>query len=138
MARCVAQALSKADARQTARAVERHVRLRTTVAWCEACDGYHVDYASRSGGNGSTIDQFHMEVLQKMAMGLNDMEIAHDLSTANRHVTDKMVWHAQNRLRRRLNAMSRANLVAIAIALRVINPLPYVAGIKPKETTTRG
>jgi DNA-binding CsgD family transcriptional regulator len=124
MSDCVVPGYDAATGEANRKVVERILRLRCKVIFCDDCDAYHVVYSDRY----TMIDEMHRTVLEKIAMGLRDKEIAADLN-----VTTKQIEHAVNRLCRRFNAFSRANLVAIAIGLAIINPTAFIAKTTERE-----
>lgn len=122
--RCVVPRYAEDVAKEKKLLAQRYVRLRCRVAYCEDCDGYHVVYHD----DYALLDERHRTILEKVASGLRDVEIAKDLG-----ITPKQVEHAVTRLCRRLNAMTRANLVAIAVALAIINPTPFIPDVKKEQ-----
>lgn len=129
MPRHVVPAYTKQQADFSKRAVQRFMRLRCKVEHCLACDAYHVLFAD----DYALMDELHLSVLTKLAMGLRDKEIADDLQLSRKRVT-----HAVDRLMSRLNAISRPNLVAISVALGIINPTSYIAETKEGHAASDG
>ena len=122
--KCVVPTYDRDNASANKRHVERFLRLRCKLTFCSGCDGYHVLYDD-GGGMYEKMDARHRRILEMVAMGLRDPEIAADLG-----ISVKQVEHAVTRLSRRLNAISRPNLVAIAVALGIINPNAFIAATK--------
>ncbi len=118
--KCVVPAYDERTANLRKRQVTTFMRLRCRTRYCTDCEAFHVVYHDEY----APMDERHKAVLEKIAMGLRDHEIASDLQ-----ITTKQVEHAINRIMSRLNAMSRPNLVAIAIALGIINPSAFIAAV---------
>jgi len=122
--KCVVTAYAKDEAEAGKRRVMKYLRLRCKITFCTDCDAYHVLFSD----DYALLDDLHRTVLERIAAGFRDVEIAAELS-----VTPKQVEHAVNRLSRRLNAMNRANLCVIAVALGIINPSAFIADVKAEE-----
>src|SRR5579875_682640 len=114
------------EAHQQKRKLELWLRLRCRVVYCERHDEYHVTYGATNSYD--LIDAKHQQVLRLLAMGLRDYEIAEEMQ-----ITAKQVEHAIARLCRRFNALSRTNLVAIAVFLGIIDVAPFIEKITVME-----
>lgn len=129
MPRHVVPSYTKKQAEASRRAVQTVLRLRSRVSFCDDCDAFHVLFSD----DYALLDELHSAVLTKIAMGLRDPEISADLG-----ISLKQVEHAVGRLMSRLNAISRTNLVAIAIALGIINPNAFIALTKEGHVAADG
>lgn len=116
--RCFLPGYTQESAAAEKQNIERGLRLRCKIAYCEIHGEYHVVYGDRR----SLLDERHRKILEMVSMGLRDPEIANDLG-----LTIKQIEHAVTRLSRRLNAISRPNLVAIAISLGIVDPSGFLA-----------
>lgn len=89
-----------------------------SVDYCERCDRYHI---IASSAKASTFRPQTMQVLQYVSQGYRDREISDILS-----LPQETVRFYMREMMQRFNALSRAHLVAISIALGLINPNDFV------------
>jgi DNA-binding NarL/FixJ family response regulator len=87
------------------------------IGYCESCDKYHItaNTLKYPFTKGSVM------ILQCIAQGYRDRETAEIVTKTE----DTISWEVIMMMRR-FNALSRANLVAIVIALGIINPNDFV------------
>jgi DNA-binding NarL/FixJ family response regulator len=116
---------SSAGAREAQRSMRRGAqgRLNVSVYQCETCDNYHLR------GNSSRIKMPKRAwiVLQEMALGYFASEIAAYTKMRPRTVR----WYIEE-LKEAFGANSAAHLVAIAIALGIIDPKSFVPPLKER------
>ncbi|GAC1496158.1 MAG: hypothetical protein NVS1B2_16020 [Vulcanimicrobiaceae bacterium] len=107
----------QSEAIKAAREVRRVMQINLNVSHCAPCDAYHLI------GNAKTVwaRPRWVVVLQMLAHGYRDNEIAPMVE-----LTPKGVQWAINTMMDRLHAMSRAHLVAISIALGMIDPNTFI------------
>ena len=91
--------------------------LSLSVSYCEDCDKYHV-IADKSQW---PFNERSILILQCIAQGYRDTETSQIVK-----LTFRTVEFEVGMMMKRFNALSRANLVAIAIALGIINPNEFV------------
>ncbi len=114
----------RSDARNAKRVVRQTYRLPSNVVFCERCDQYHVVVESNRCWNRT---RWH-EILQYVAQGYRDPEIAPLVELSVRGGENAVL-----EMTKRLNAMSRPNLVAIAICLGILNPNDFVPTVSERN-----
>lgn len=100
----------RGSARVASRRTQMATRIKTDVKYCENCEQWHLV------SNDDRIDDTNRQILFKIAQGLRAHEIAADLGLQTQQVA-----HRVEDLTRVFNALSRANLIATAIWLKVID-----------------
>lgn len=88
-----------------------------SVGYCESCDKYHV-IADKTR---YPFTDRCVRILECLAQGYRDRETATIV-----HLTQRTVEWEIGLMMKRFNALSRANLVAIVIALGLINPNTFM------------
>lgn len=105
-------------ARVEARALNRNASFRSRVESCKECGGFHIIPSH-------PLDKTDVEILHKIAQGLQSREIAQDLG-----VTKKFVDRRVDALVYRFDCLNRSNLVATAMALGVIDVTSFIQGAR--------
>lgn len=103
----------KTTAKVTSRRLRLARRINTATEFCKECSGYHL--VSSDG----RIDETDRVVLFKIACGLRAHEIATDIQE-----TESQVVHRVTALMAHFDALSRPNLVALAIFYGLIDVSP--------------
>ncbi len=111
-------------ARNAQRTVRNTYRLPSSVRHCERCDRYHVVVEADRCWNRKR----WREILVYVAQGYRDPEIGPLVK-----MSAKGVEYAVLEMTKRLNAMSRPNLVAIAICLGILDPNDFVPEFDEKR-----
>lgn len=108
---------SAEEARAARRAYLRNYRLPVNFKFCEQCDALHLNINETQ----LHLPKKAMIVLKLLALGYTWGEISQRTGITARTVE----WYAE-RLRQTFGAMNVANLVAITIAHRVLDPNDFV------------
>jgi len=111
------------EGRDAHRTVRKTYQLPSSVRYCESCDRYHVVVEPDRWWNRTR----WRDILQYIAQGYRDPEIAPLVK-----MSAKGVECAVLEITKRLNAMSRPNLVAIAICLGILDPNEFVPAVDEK------
>lgn len=98
-------------ARKTSRRIHLRANLATRLVHCDNCDGWHLE------SSDPRIDEQNRKILTKVAQGLRAREIAEDLGLTERQVN----YCVNEEMMAVFGALSRPNLIAIAIWLRVVD-----------------
>lgn len=117
MTRCTSASFKDRGSAVTAkRRIMRTLRLTSTVSYCEKCDKYHLVAEHRH-----PLTERWVMILQCLAQGYRDAETAEVVKMSARSVE----WSVAEMMKR-FYALSRPNLIAIAISLGIINPNDFV------------
>lgn len=103
----------------------RHYRVRCTASYCEKCDKFHVTMDTQQRGQ---LSEKSIMILQCLAQGYRARETAEIVGLTDRTVE----WMIQEMMKR-FYALSRVNLVAIAIALGIVNPNDFVTDVVERK-----
>lgn len=122
----VAHYKDRQSASRVKRKVLRSMNIHTNVSYCSMCDCYHVDATGRKNDFSPT----QLEILRYLAEGYTDIEISSLINIQWRGVEASIT-----RMKQRLYALSRTNLVAIAISLGIVDPNDFVPQEKEKMHT---
>lgn len=129
MTRCSrARFATKPEARQKRRELIRTLKLTTVTTYCESCDLYHVVAETQQ----TKLHPSWIPLLNYMAKGYNDTEIANMTGMA----LGTILYHV-GYMKRHFYALSRANLVAIGIALGLVDPNEFVPQIGEHREPSR-
>lgn len=107
--------------RAASRAIRRTYKANTNLYLCEHCDTYHV--AVEIGRY--PVSESWQRVLECLAQGMTREETGTETGLGPRGVD----W-AIEEMRKRFYALNRPNLVAIAIALGIVDPNKFVPSVK--------
>jgi hypothetical protein len=110
------------EAMSARRDIKRLYHANTSCALCEKCDKYHVV---------AKVGQYpiHVQwkrVIELIAQGHDRNGIARSMSNEKVTITPFVVDHLVARILNHFYALNRANLVAIAISLGIIDPNSFV------------
>jgi DNA-binding NarL/FixJ family response regulator len=103
----------KATARAASRRLRISRRIDTAPRFCADCKTWHIASADRR------INETDRLVIAKVALGLRAHEIAQDIGESESQVVNRL-----KALMQHFDALSRANLVALAIFFGVIDIAP--------------
>jgi DNA-binding CsgD family transcriptional regulator len=103
------------------RAIKRAFNANTAISHCGECDAYHV--ALEVGQY--PVSHEWQRILHGVAEGMSNYEIADQLGMGWRGVE-----YAVEEMKKRFYALNRPHLIAIVIALGVVDPNRFVPKIK--------
>jgi DNA-binding NarL/FixJ family response regulator len=118
---CTEAFADKAGARTASRRLRLSRRIDTTPRFCADCESWHVVSVDRRVSN---VDR---AVLYSIALGLRTAEIAQDLGE-----TESQVVRRVSSLMTTFDAISRANLVLLAVWFGVIDPRPIACPVSER------
>lgn len=121
---CPSATFSKLEATAMKRKILRDMHMATSVYLCEGCDKYHL----KANRKHLHINKSAHDVLRHIALGYFNPEIARITGLRLRTVQ----WYNEE-LRRTFSASSSSHLVAITIALGVIDPRDFVPQLEEQE-----
>lgn len=107
------------------RAIRRTYSANAAIFHCGVCDRYHVDMEI----GRYPVSEAWQELLQCIAQGMTNEEI----TTRTRYTTKRSIEWAIEEMMQRFYALNRTHLIAIAIALGIVDPQSFVPPIQEKH-----
>lgn len=128
----MAQYPNRSDAVASRRGVHHATGVYANIVHCGHCDNYHLIVQPPSHREIAIpgFKSYEFAVLNHIAQGYTREESAKELGIDVRRVR----W-AMTHLMRRFNALNRAHLVAIAIALGMLDPCAFVPSLSERTPT---
>ena len=119
---CLAEAFTDPKLpRQAQRRIFKDFRLSAECYYCEECNAYHV--------RAILPNKRHRRILELLAEGYRDADIARQVG-----MTPRTVGWVVGELSKQFYSLNRPNLVAIVIALGIVNPQTFVPSVQePKQ-----
>lgn len=114
------------------RNIRRRFRANSTCELCEKCDHYHVKV--KTGQYPVKVQR--QQILHCLALGYSAAAIAAELNESirdpRRFMTKRKVEHEITNMMDNFYALNRANLIAIAISLGIVEPNDFTSGVQEK------
>ncbi len=108
------------SAHRTSRRARLSSQIDTRIEYCSECEAWHLR------NNDRRVDELNQRLLVLTALGLRAKEISEDVG-----ISEDQVKHRMRDLQRVFKAISRSNLIATAIWLRVIDLEPLMPQFAP-------